>query len=543
MRNLSRSISAFLFFSFAVAIISGCAGYRRPAVEPGPVPLSLDVVYPRIANEDTIFTVRRVDSTFALGSVHPNDAKVFVNGVPAVVCENGAFLAWFRLDTVSMTYQVAAYAPDGGRTATSIPFIFWDQIPFEQNFDSLSNAINEKLPARIRVTSKYAVMRNAPGRAYWLFPPKGTTALADMFVYPYYRLCLTRGLHGWIEQRFVELDTLRAKPPRSVVNAVQVEAGDSWTRVEIPLQAALPFQLDEEPEGRAIVLDLYGAIARMDQVRYDYLDPVIDEIRWDQVRDLHLRLEFILDNPQSWGYEAHYEENKLVLNFKHPPEIKRSALSGRVIAIDPGHGGEHLGAIGPTRLLEKDVNLELALKLQKMLEKEGATVIMTRTDDATVGIYDRIDSAVGLGAEIILSIHNNALPDGKNPFVQRGSAVYYFHSQSGELARQVHRHLLKAGGLQDHGLYYKNLALARPTDLLAILIECAFIIHPEEEMLLENKRFQEKICHGIVEGVSNFLKQTKKRELRYREYRYIYTEQPIIKRPIWHPLTTEVQNE
>jgi hypothetical protein len=69
------------------------------------------------------------------------------------------------------------------------------------------------------------------------------------------------------------------------------------------------------------------------------------------------------------------------------------------------------------------------------------------------------------------------------------------------------------------------------------------MIYPEEETLLLDKRFQEKICHGIVKGVKAFLNQTKQREIQYREYRYYYTEKPIIKKPIWHPLTSEMEHD
>ncbi|HEX7345076.1 MAG TPA: N-acetylmuramoyl-L-alanine amidase, partial [bacterium] len=111
------------------------------------------------------------------------------------------------------------------------------------------------------------------------------------------------------------------------------------------------------------------------------------------------------------------------------------------------------------------------------------------------------------GGEILISLHNNALSDGENPFVKRGSAAYYYHPHSQELARILHDDLLRATGLSDHGLYYQNLALARPTEMLAVLLECAFMIHPDEEALLRDDRFLQRTAEGIAAGLKRFLKQ------------------------------------
>jgi N-acetylmuramoyl-L-alanine amidase len=118
-------------------------------------------------------------------------------------------------------------------------------------------------------------------------------------------------------------------------------------------------------------------------------------------------------------------------------------------------------------------------------------------------------AGVALVFSVRVSIHNNALPDGVNPFRNWGTSVYYYHPQSLLLAQSIHRRLLKALKLWDFGLFYDNLALCRPTQMPAVLVEPTFIMHPEEEALLRDPKFQNKIARAIVKGIEDFFKQAR----------------------------------
>jgi N-acetylmuramoyl-L-alanine amidase len=201
-----------------------------------------------------------------------------------------------------------------------------------------------------------------------------------------------------------------------------------------------------------------------------------------------------------------------VWTVRRPPVVdRRHPLRGRRIAVDPGH--PPAGARGPTRLYEGDVNLAIALELKAMLEEEGAEVVLTRRDAAdSVPLYTRTMIAESANAEILVSIHNNAFPDGIKPFDRHGTMVFYFHPHSLDLTRALQAHLLRELGLRDLGIGRANLALARASWMPAALTEGAFMMIPEQEALLRTPRFRERYAHGVRMGIEEFLRRRARHE-------------------------------
>ncbi|MBD3168492.1 MAG: N-acetylmuramoyl-L-alanine amidase, partial [candidate division Zixibacteria bacterium] len=167
-------------------------------------------------------------------------------------------------------------------------------------------------------------------------------------------------------------------------------------------------------------------------------------------------------------------------------------------------------AVGPTGLLEKDINLWISHKLRKILEKNGAEVIQTRYGHEPVDIYERPQIAERFNADVLISVHNNALPDGVNPFENNGVSSYYYHPQSKPLADAIQQRLIEKTGLPDFGVYYGNLALTRPTEFISVLVECAFMMMPEQEAMLKDWDFQEKCAEAIYLGICEFLREAEK---------------------------------
>jgi N-acetylmuramoyl-L-alanine amidase len=176
-----------------------------------------------------------------------------------------------------------------------------------------------------------------------------------------------------------------------------------------------------------------------------------------------------------------------------------------IIALDPGHGGPELGAVGPHATLEKDCNLAIARVVRNSLESAGAHVIMTRDSDLDVPLYERPRIAWANRARLFVSIHGNASGEGEDPTVVNGYSVYWYQPQSEALANSVHAQYGPHLKLPDRGLFFSDFAVCRMTQMPAILTENAYIIVPEQELLLFSPEFQQTVAKAILSGIKNFI--------------------------------------
>jgi N-acetylmuramoyl-L-alanine amidase len=115
--------------------------------------------------------------------------------------------------------------------------------------------------------------------------------------------------------------------------------------------------------------------------------------------------------------------------------------------------------------------------------------------------------ADSVNAELLVAIHNNALPDGVNPFSNNGTSTFFNHPHSLALARAVQSRLVANIGLRDLGIARGDLALTRPTWYPAILTEGLFMMVPEQEAALRAPEVQRRYAMGIVEGIATFLRE------------------------------------
>lgn len=185
----------------------------------------------------------------------------------------------------------------------------------------------------------------------------------------------------------------------------------------------------------------------------------------------------------------------------------RNRLQGRRIVVDPGHGGEDIGAPAvfgplPERPFEKDIVLDIARRLAKLLEAEGAAVTMTREDDRFVSLAERAAIANRMKAEAFISIHCNAYDA---PDTLQGTSVYYDHGDSADFARLVQTELIAALGTTDRGVRNANFAVIRRAEAPGILVETAYINHAGDRARLIHPNFRERAARAIVQGLMRFL--------------------------------------
>lgn len=181
------------------------------------------------------------------------------------------------------------------------------------------------------------------------------------------------------------------------------------------------------------------------------------------------------------------------------------------IGIDPGHGGRDPGAIGPTRLYEKDVTLGISLELGRLLKAAGLEPVFTRTDDRTVELVTRSALLNNQKCGLAISVHiNSATRQEANYF------AVFVQRLGGEAEKLAHRVIEKvtaatgwSWGADDDGIREKNLHMVRETKMPAILIECGFISNPEQEKQLRQPEFQAKLAQAIADGVLAYLGKEK----------------------------------
>jgi N-acetylmuramoyl-L-alanine amidase len=348
----------------------------------------------------------------------------------------------------------------------------------------------------------YVVGRAAPGATTLWMWADGVTARVTGRRNNSVRLFLDRQTEAWVSLDELVHQHRASLPTAARVGTVRFDGRPGHLAVRVSVGHPVPYFV--RVDGRRVTLVLYGAYSNTDWLRYGPEDPFLRAAWWEQVSSDRYELHIDLA-ARPWGYRVTAERGALQLDVRRPPSIDpENPLAGLAIAVDPGHLPG--GSTGPTRLAEADANLGVAYRLRRLLEQEGAKVILTRTDRGSVRVYDRTTYADLMDADILISIHNNALPDGVNPLENHGTSVYYFQPHALDLARALQRSLLEALGLRDLGFGRSSLALARPSWLPAALTEGAFMMIPQQEAGLRNPVFLEAYARGVVEGLREFVR-------------------------------------
>jgi len=359
----------------------------------------------------------------------------------------------------------------------------------------------------------YASVKTGPSNGFLMFPLTGTRLPVTGRDGDILRVRLSDALSGWIEAKNVVVSTT-SSPPRAVTGTIGISKSDLGATVKIGLSERAAFDFDPSPALDALTVRLYNATGHTNWVINDAPD-FIQNVRWRQESTDVVAVTIQLKrNEALWGWWPTFEGGSLRLELRRTPKISaKRPLSGIRVMLDPGHMPSATGATGPLGTREMDANYAIALAAKKRLERVGATVLMTRAGpDDEVSLQDRPKQAVERGADLFISLHNNALPDGENPFTKpRGFSVFYYHPQSLELGRAVHNAYLKRIELADEGLRWGNLLVARQTAMPAILVENAYMILPNQEALLNDELFRDALAKALVEGLEAFLRSSRRR--------------------------------
>ena len=363
----------------------------------------------------------------------------------------------------------------------------------------------------VEVSAPFGVARTGPSTNYSrLTPlPKGTRSAVTGKTGEWLRL----EYGAWIKSSET-VSLPGAIVPSTIIRSIGSSQSETETVVSFPLQTPVPVSVKQDSD--KFTLTLHNTTAQTDTIPFND-NPFISRMDWQQIHpeptgnSPAVQYIFNLKKNQQWGYKLGYEGTTLKLKLRHPPKFsgRGKALSGIKILLDPGHGGKESGAVGPTGLPEKDVNLVVSKLLREELIKRGATVVMTREDDKFVSLGDRQKIIASEEPTLAFSVHYNALPDFGDAENTKGIGMFWYHPQAHSLSVFLHNYLVKKLDRPSYGVFWNNLALTRPEAAPSILLELGFMSNPTEFEWVTNPKKQKKLARTLADGIAKWLKSNR----------------------------------
>jgi len=215
--------------------------------------------------------------------------------------------------------------------------------------------------------------------------------------------------------------------------------------VTVGLTSKLPYQSTQLIDPSKIVVDVFGATNNTNWITQLENVQEIKNVYYEQAEDEIYRVTIELNHAQHWGHQIYYKGNTLVIKVKRQPADL--SLNKLVIAVDAGHGGTNSGAGGPTGSSEKALALAVSLKLKKVLEQQGAKVIMTRTSEKFFDNKERILFYRDSTPDLLISIHLNSSAD---PIRVSGTSTFYRYIGFRNLSHTIYKRMLELG-LKEYG--------------------------------------------------------------------------------------------
>ena len=448
---------------------------------------NIDVVYPSQKN-----TTINSDSTFIFGNTDAN-SKFYINSEPVKLWNNNFFV-----HTIPLKYgknEVKFTSQNKGKEETVIytitrpipkksvqgkPIIFK---PKDENTFLYAKTVKENATVRSKPTKASSRIIDLPQNVIlYLSGSKGN----------YYKIEESDNNEFWIEKSNISVPIVMHNRTKAILKKTKHYSDENYDYSKFYLSHPVLYTLKQN--GNKIKLTLYG----------------IETVKEDKTISPNLEYTFEYDTPII-GFDGYYEDGNFIFRHAKNPENELiNPLKDIRIYVDAGHGGIDKGAVGPTRINEKDVNLKIANYLIEYLKEDEAQVSYTRLDDRKVSLNDRVKNAKRNNATISISIHNNSLPNGKNPYISHGTEVHYYNENAKLLADIIQKNLVKDLNLKDNGIHKSSFALNRATNPVSVLVEVAYMINPEEYILLQNDNFQKNVAKSIKNSIEKYILSVKK---------------------------------
>ncbi len=440
--------------------------------------LALEIVYPKQEKVSI-----NCQTTFFVGSAD-KDLPLTVNGEKVSVHSSGGFAHFVNLKPGANTFTIKS----GGQT-----LVYSVNSTWKPSAKVDKPEVQTKIfatPKLVYTTDDKTPIRTTPvseGINRIVHLDKGVPLYIDGEHGKFYRVTLSDNEKYWVAKKDVIFDGTVQSTKSIIISKTFRDDGKNFVYT-FKLSGKTPYIIRENNDidfKNGLGLNFYNTLLKPG-MPYELYFPLQHEL---------------------FGYSAEFKDDEFILSIRKMPKISATQpLRNITVTVDAGHGGSEKGAIGCLGNCEKDINLDVALKLQKELERLGANVVMTRDKDEKVSLKKRVEIANENDSSILISIHGNALHDSKNPLQHRGTSVYYYYPQSKKLASAILTSLNREAKTQNDGIHQRSFAVVRNTNALSVLVELAYLINPEDNALLIDEKFRAKCAKAIANGVAQYLK-------------------------------------
>ncbi|MBK8051963.1 MAG: N-acetylmuramoyl-L-alanine amidase [Saprospiraceae bacterium] len=323
----------------------------------------------------------------------------------------------------------------------------------------------------------------------------------------YYRIKLSSIESGFIHKDDVELLPEETVTPSYVITTMSCGPSSDADVLSIPYPESVPYEIFPEPDQNRIVVTLYGVQTASTWITHMNKRKIIERVTWQQTTPDTYKIFVHLNTSNIWGYDIKPDGKRLLLKVKYPPAFdltNKSPLTGLKIAIEAGHGGSNTGAVGLSGLLEKDINLDLSLRLGELCRSLGANVVQVRDSDKDMSLLTKRDIAIESDADLLISIHANA--GGRGYLSVAGTSTYWHNPFWAPLAGSIYDRLLELD-LKEFGVVGSfNYTVTRASQMPSVLVEQAFMSHAEDEEKLADPEFRQQMAQKILSGLIDYLR-------------------------------------
>lgn len=356
-----------------------------------------------------------------------------------------------------------------------------------------------------RVKDDYTHLKIKPDSSFYDDYTPASVGMTDRLVSAYNGVCKL-AFGGYIEREHAQL-LIGESLPEAKLTAVDAYADETETTFALTLGGNPPLNYKVEKDRISVTLFSceLGENLKISIPKGDFL---FSSAGVSATTDGKTVLNFVLRSEKNYyGFDFSYEDTVLLLKFRQPQKLSvgDQPLLGKTVLLDAGHGGTDVGALGfVSGTDEKDLNLKIVLKLAKKLESMGAQVILSRADDTTVSLYERMDLITATDPDLCISVHHNSTAETKDANTVRGTWGLYWSPAGVSLTDYVRSATADALGYYDYGTKSQMLAVCRNHRMPQTLVEVGFICSPAEFQTAVRSDYADTVSEAVVQGVLNW---------------------------------------